>query len=56
MPGILPMKVIKVGTSNQARIAQACDRCRSKVRSVPQLVRELPFSAHPQLRASLTRS
>ncbi|KAK7185272.1 hypothetical protein DPSP01_000917 [Paraphaeosphaeria sporulosa] len=30
MPGILPMKVIKVGTNNQARIAQACDRCRSK--------------------------
>lgn len=30
MPGILPMKVIKVGTSSQARIAQACDRCRSK--------------------------
>lgn len=30
MPGILPMKVIKVGSSNQARIAQACDRCRSK--------------------------
>ncbi|KAK5136554.1 hypothetical protein LTR08_002898 [Meristemomyces frigidus] len=30
MPGILPMKVIKVGLSAQARIAQACDRCRSK--------------------------
>ncbi|KAH9867047.1 hypothetical protein IAQ61_007638 [Plenodomus lingam] len=30
MPGILPMKVIKVGTSCQSRIAQACDRCRSK--------------------------
>ncbi|KXL51287.1 hypothetical protein M433DRAFT_60738 [Acidomyces richmondensis BFW] len=30
MPGILPMKVIKVGASAQARIAQACDRCRSK--------------------------
>ena len=30
MPGILPMKVIKVGTNSQARIAQACDRCRSK--------------------------
>jgi hypothetical protein len=30
MPGILPMKVIKVGTSTQSRIAQACDRCRSK--------------------------
>ena len=30
MPGILPMKVIKVGSSAQARIAQACDRCRSK--------------------------
>ena len=30
MPGILPMKVIKVGNSAQARIAQACDRCRSK--------------------------
>lgn len=26
MPGILPMKVIKVGASAQARIAQACDR------------------------------
>lgn len=24
------MKVIKVGTASQARIAQACDRCRSK--------------------------
>lgn len=24
------MKVIKVGTNNQTRIAQACDRCRSK--------------------------
>lgn len=30
MPGILPMKVIKVGSTNQSRIAQACDRCRSK--------------------------
>ncbi|KAF2867620.1 C6 transcription factor FacB [Massariosphaeria phaeospora] len=30
MPGILPMKVIKVGTNSQSRIAQACDRCRSK--------------------------
>ena len=30
MPGILPMKVIKLGTSAQTRIAQACDRCRSK--------------------------
>ncbi|KAL2073419.1 hypothetical protein VTL71DRAFT_10743 [Oculimacula yallundae] len=30
MPGILPMKVIKVGNNSQARIAQACDRCRSK--------------------------
>ncbi|KAF7597555.1 hypothetical protein BBP40_000033 [Aspergillus hancockii] len=30
MPGILPMKVIKVGSGAQSRIAQACDRCRSK--------------------------
>ncbi|KAF2812178.1 uncharacterized protein BDZ99DRAFT_439166, partial [Mytilinidion resinicola] len=30
MPAILPMKVIKVGASAQSRIAQACDRCRSK--------------------------
>ncbi|KAK5124622.1 hypothetical protein LTR85_001335 [Meristemomyces frigidus] len=30
MPGILPMKVIKVGMNAQSRIAQACDRCRSK--------------------------
>ncbi|OQO06744.1 hypothetical protein B0A48_08532 [Cryoendolithus antarcticus] len=30
MPGILPMKVIKVGVNAQTRIAQACDRCRSK--------------------------
>ncbi|KAL8781980.1 MAG: hypothetical protein Q9213_005764 [Squamulea squamosa] len=30
MPGILPMKVIKLGSSAQSRIAQACDRCRSK--------------------------
>ncbi|RAQ56775.1 C6 transcription factor FacB/Cat8 [Aspergillus flavus] len=30
MPGILPMKVIKVGNGAQSRIAQACDRCRSK--------------------------
>ncbi|KAH0565021.1 hypothetical protein GP486_001591 [Trichoglossum hirsutum] len=31
MPGILPMKVIKIGSSSQqTRIAQACDRCRSK--------------------------
>ncbi|KAI4098777.1 MAG: hypothetical protein LQ339_006277 [Xanthoria mediterranea] len=30
MPGILPMKVIRLGTSAQNRIAQACDRCRSK--------------------------
>ncbi|KZM22061.1 DNA-binding transcription factor cat8 [Ascochyta rabiei] len=30
MPGILPMKVIKVGSTCQSRIAQACDRCRSK--------------------------
>lgn len=27
MPGILPMKVIKVGVNAQTRIAQACDRC-----------------------------
>jgi hypothetical protein len=26
MPGILPMKVIKVGSAAQSRIAQACDR------------------------------
>jgi hypothetical protein len=26
MPGILPMKVIKVGANAQTRIAQACDR------------------------------
>ncbi|KAL9108220.1 MAG: hypothetical protein Q9227_006958 [Pyrenula ochraceoflavens] len=30
MPGILPMKVIRVGNNTQSRIAQACDRCRSK--------------------------
>lgn len=30
MPGILPMKMIRVGASSQSRIAQACDRCRSK--------------------------
>ncbi|KAI9819682.1 MAG: hypothetical protein M1832_003916 [Thelocarpon impressellum] len=31
MPGIIPMKVITVpGTAAQARVAQACDRCRSK--------------------------
>jgi Fungal Zn(2)-Cys(6) binuclear cluster domain len=30
MPGILPMKVIRVGNSAQSRVAQACDRCRSK--------------------------
>ena len=30
MPGILPMKVTKVGSNSQSRIAQACDRCRSK--------------------------
>ncbi|KAJ9638816.1 DNA-binding transcription factor cat8 [Coniosporium tulheliwenetii] len=32
MPGILPMKVIKVGNAinGTTRIAQACDRCRSK--------------------------
>ena len=30
MPGILPMKIIKFGTNSQSRIAQACDRCRSK--------------------------
>lgn len=30
MPGILPMKAIKVGPNAQTRIAQACDRCRSK--------------------------
>lgn len=30
MPGILPMKVIKVGNNTQSRVAQACDRCRSK--------------------------
>ncbi|RJE19800.1 transcriptional activator protein acu-15 [Aspergillus sclerotialis] len=30
MPGILPMKVIKVGNGSQSRVAQACDRCRSK--------------------------
>lgn len=30
MPGILPMKMIRVGSSTTSRIAQACDRCRSK--------------------------
>ncbi|KAF2151075.1 hypothetical protein K461DRAFT_203436, partial [Myriangium duriaei CBS 260.36] len=30
MPGILPMKVIKMGANAHMRIAQACDRCRSK--------------------------
>ncbi|OWO97713.1 transcription factor Cys [Marssonina coronariae] len=30
MPGILPMKVIQVGSNAHSRIAQACDRCRSK--------------------------
>ncbi|KAK6332899.1 hypothetical protein TWF696_002918 [Orbilia brochopaga] len=30
MPGIFPMKLIKTGNSNQVRVAQACDRCRSK--------------------------
>ncbi|KAK5086583.1 DNA-binding transcription factor cat8 [Lithohypha guttulata] len=30
MPGILPMKMIRVGSNSQSRIAQACDRCRSK--------------------------
>ena len=30
MPGILPMKVIKIGSNAQSRVAQACDRCRSK--------------------------
>ena len=30
MPEILPMKVIKVGNGSEDRIAQACDRCRSK--------------------------
>lgn len=30
MPGILPMKMIRVGSTTQSRIAQACDRCRSK--------------------------
>ena len=32
MPGILPFKVIQVGSNNNAnnRIAQACDRCRAK--------------------------
>lgn len=30
MPGILPMKMIRVGSNASSRIAQACDRCRSK--------------------------
>ena len=30
MPGILPLKTIQLNTSSQSRIAQACDRCRSK--------------------------
>jgi hypothetical protein len=30
MPGILPMKIIRQGSAAQSRIAQACDRCRSK--------------------------
>ena len=30
MPGILPMKMIRVGSATSSRIAQACDRCRSK--------------------------
>ena len=30
MPGVLPLKTIQLNTSSQSRIAQACDRCRSK--------------------------
>src|ERR1700750_1347534 len=30
MPGILPMKMIRVGSAAQSRIAQACDRFRRK--------------------------
>lgn len=30
MSEVVPMKVIKVASGAQARIAQACDRCRSK--------------------------
>jgi Fungal Zn(2)-Cys(6) binuclear cluster domain len=30
MPGILPLKTIQLSSSSQSRIAQACDRCRSK--------------------------
>ncbi|KAI9671920.1 MAG: hypothetical protein M1817_002349 [Caeruleum heppii] len=30
MPGIVPMKLITLPTQAQTRIAQACDRCRSK--------------------------
>jgi hypothetical protein len=33
MPGILPMKVIKVGSAAQSRIAQACDRYVGKDRN-----------------------
>ncbi|GAB7340164.1 hypothetical protein MBLNU457_6641t2 [Dothideomycetes sp. NU457] len=36
MPGILPMKVIKVGTSAQARIAQACDSDKLSRRAFPR--------------------
>ncbi|KAG6359610.1 hypothetical protein INS49_013132 [Diaporthe citri] len=38
MPGILPMKVIKVGTSTQSRIAQACDRLQDQRQAEPARV------------------
>ncbi|KAG9610711.1 hypothetical protein KCV04_g17464, partial [Aureobasidium melanogenum] len=38
MPGILPMKVIKVGSSSQSRIAQACDRYVGRTRPLPRVL------------------
>ncbi|KAI9830889.1 MAG: hypothetical protein M1826_004319 [Phylliscum demangeonii] len=30
MPGVIPLKLISLGSATSSRIAQACDRCRSK--------------------------
>lgn len=47
------MKVIKVGTSAQSRIAQACDRCRSKkVRRTPTQVSDSGVNGHNRYAAT----
>src|SRR3984957_15751969 len=56
MPGILPIKVIRVGRNAQRHIAQACDRWRSKniTYENDMLLRAFPHALRPFQYAILT--